>query len=248
MVMPSPQPPATSMTACASCGTAMREGARFCPSCGAPAGPARCTVCAAELRPGARFCGKCGQAVGAVATPAVPVAARSSPFGRPSPVRAPAPSQAPRAPRQGGAAAIAWGTVAAGVGFALALLGAFSDWITTRGASAGAFEDNAEYRIGRWLDYNDQPIDGIVVLLLAVAGLALVAATLAGKFNPSRAKTIIGLLGPALFTLGILEMQYITSEFKGSGINVDWGLGLWLIVIGGIVAAVSGFIPQGGKR
>jgi hypothetical protein len=43
-------------------------------------------------------------------------------------------------------------------------------------------------------------------------------------------------------------MQYITSEFKGSGINVDWGFGLWLIVIGGVVAAASGFIPQGGRR
>lgn len=136
----------------------------------------------------------------------------------------------------------------AGIGFALALLGAFTDWITTRGASAGAFEDDAEYRIGRWLDYNDQPIDGLIVLALAVAGLALVAATLAGKFNASRAKTVIGLLGPALFTIGILQMQYITSEFKGTGVNVDWGLGLWLIVIGGIVAAASGFIPGGGKR
>ena len=130
----------------------------------------------------------------------------------------------------------------------MALIGTFTAWITTAGASAGAFEDNAEYRIGRWLDYNDQPLDGLIVLALSAAGLAVVAAALAGKFNESRAKTVVGLLGPALFTLGILQMQYITSEFKGSGINVDWGLGLWLVVIGGIVAAASGFIPGRGRR
>lgn len=235
----------------------MREGARFCPACGAPAGPPRCGACGAELRPGGRFCGKCGAAAGGPGvsiTPvqppgaaAPPIRESRSPFGRPA--GASQPSAAPvRAPRQGGQPHIAWGTVAAGAGFAMALIGTFTAWITTTGASAGAFEDNAEYRIGRWLDYNDQPIDGLIVLALAVAGLAVVAATLAGKFGSTRSRTVISLLGPALFTIGMLQMQYITSEFKGSGINVDWGLGLWLIVIGGIVAAASGFIPQGGRR
>lgn len=45
---------------CAKCQAPMPAGARFCPECGAEAGPTICPECHAELTPGARFCAKCG--------------------------------------------------------------------------------------------------------------------------------------------------------------------------------------------
>lgn len=261
MVLPAPEPPPGE--ACASCGAPLRSGAKFCAACGAAAGPSRCHACGAELRPNARFCGSCGATTSAAPSPVaaapteriVPAPAgaqsrapgpRSSPFGRPAaqaaPPRVPPRPQAPRAP--GAAPALAWGTLTAAAGFALAILGTFTDWISARGQGFGAFEEDAAYRIGDWLDYNDLPVDGLLVLAVAAAGLAAAVAAMAGKMAAGTARTVITMLGPALATLGILQMQFISSEFKDTGIDVDWGIGLWLIVIGGIAASVSGFIPQ----
>ncbi len=261
MVLPAPEPPPGET--CANCGAPLRSGAKFCAACGAAAGPSRCHACGAELRPNARFCGSCGATTSAAASPvaaapterivSAPAPAqaqapgpRSSPFGRPAapsaPSRVPPRPQAPRTP--GAAPALAWGTLTAAAGFALAVLGSFTDWISARGQGFGAFEEDAAYRIGDWLDYNDLPIDGLLVLAAAAAGLAVAVAAMAGKMAAGPARTVTTVLGPALTTLGILQMQFISSEFKNTGIDVDWGIGLWLIVIGGIAASVSGFIPQ----
>ena len=48
--------------ACPSCQAQVREGAKFCDSCGSKM-QAQCAGCQAELRPGARFCDSCGTAV-----------------------------------------------------------------------------------------------------------------------------------------------------------------------------------------
>ena len=47
---------------CASCGTALPEGAKFCPGCGKPAvQKGVCPVCgAAPSVEGAKFCAECG--------------------------------------------------------------------------------------------------------------------------------------------------------------------------------------------
>ncbi|MBN1259081.1 MAG: zinc-ribbon domain-containing protein, partial [Anaerolineae bacterium] len=60
---PPPRVDAHPQSVCPSCGTPLREGARFCAKCGASlAGPAKkfCRYCGAELRSGSRFCPKCG--------------------------------------------------------------------------------------------------------------------------------------------------------------------------------------------
>src|SRR5215470_10758468 len=44
---------------CTSCGTANREGAKFCDACGAPL-PLACPSCGTANRPGAQFCDECG--------------------------------------------------------------------------------------------------------------------------------------------------------------------------------------------
>ena len=47
---------------CPACGQELREGARFCDSCGRPV-EARCPSCDQSVRPGARFCHGCGTAL-----------------------------------------------------------------------------------------------------------------------------------------------------------------------------------------
>ena len=56
--------PAPATVECPSCHSQVREGAKFCDSCGNKM-QAACTNCQAELRPGARFCDNCGTAVSA---------------------------------------------------------------------------------------------------------------------------------------------------------------------------------------
>ena len=56
------QPVAPSTVECPSCHAQVRDGAKFCDSCGSKM-QAQCANCQAELRPGARFCDSCGTAV-----------------------------------------------------------------------------------------------------------------------------------------------------------------------------------------
>jgi membrane protease subunit (stomatin/prohibitin family) len=56
------QPGAPATVECPSCHAQVRDGAKFCDSCGSKM-QAQCASCQAELRPGARFCDSCGTAV-----------------------------------------------------------------------------------------------------------------------------------------------------------------------------------------
>jgi membrane protease subunit (stomatin/prohibitin family) len=56
------QPAAPATVACPSCQAQVREGAKFCDTCGSKM-QAQCASCQAELRPGAKFCDSCGTAV-----------------------------------------------------------------------------------------------------------------------------------------------------------------------------------------
>lgn len=50
-----------SVQVCASCKQPLRQGAKFCDNCGAPAPTSNaCKSCGKALRPGARFCDNCG--------------------------------------------------------------------------------------------------------------------------------------------------------------------------------------------
>jgi membrane protease subunit (stomatin/prohibitin family) len=60
----SPAAPAGEALLCTNCQAALRQGARFCDSCGTPT-QAKCSNCQADLRQGARFCDACGTPTGA---------------------------------------------------------------------------------------------------------------------------------------------------------------------------------------
>jgi membrane protease subunit (stomatin/prohibitin family) len=55
-------PTAPTTVECPSCHAEVRDGAKFCDSCGTKM-QARCANCQSDLRPGARFCDSCGTAV-----------------------------------------------------------------------------------------------------------------------------------------------------------------------------------------
>lgn len=64
---------------CVNCGAPLKDGAKFCISCGAPQAaaapapaPSVCTRCSAPLKPGAKFCISCGNSVGAPAPAPAP--------------------------------------------------------------------------------------------------------------------------------------------------------------------------------
>ena len=64
---------------CASCGTELLPGKKFCHACGAPAATA-CAFCGARVEPGWRFCPECGRA-----QDAPPLVAREEKPARPIP-------------------------------------------------------------------------------------------------------------------------------------------------------------------
>jgi len=64
---------------CPGCATPLKDGARFCHSCGTPLGAPTCAACSAELVRGSRFCSECGTPQGGAAPATVvgaPVASR----------------------------------------------------------------------------------------------------------------------------------------------------------------------------
>ena len=54
-----PAPPAVAGALCTNCQAQLRDGAKFCASCGTPT-QAKCSNCQMDLRPGAKFCDSCG--------------------------------------------------------------------------------------------------------------------------------------------------------------------------------------------
>ena len=63
---------------CASCGTDLPAGAKFCLECGTPVASG-CSTCGTELPAGAKFCLECGTPTGAAARPAGVPAATAAP-------------------------------------------------------------------------------------------------------------------------------------------------------------------------
>ena len=89
---------------CGQCGSAFKDGARFCPGCGQPVqqsqpiGAARqCAFCGANLKETAKFCPRCGRTVGAAGQPQTDRTPQS-PVQRPAAVQPQAASVPPMNP------------------------------------------------------------------------------------------------------------------------------------------------------
>jgi len=236
------QPPS-----CASCGAALPEGAAFCGACGttvgaaapvtptpaAPTAAATCSQCGEPLREGARFCRKCG-------TPAVPGAA-------PPPRRASGASAPQAVSAQTIVDQLTWSSAAAGLGFAIAFVSAFLAWAkaSAGGASVSVapLDGDAFFRFGDAMGSDPSKVDGFAALILAIAGLAALIASLTGRVPPATAKSLITGAGAALAALAFMEMQYVNSRPEPQGVSISFGFGLYLLVIGGVLAFASSWIP-----
>ncbi|MCZ2110622.1 MAG: hypothetical protein LC118_13825 [Dehalococcoidia bacterium] len=126
-----------------------------------------------------------------------------------------------------------------GIAFGLVLVGSFLDWVKVGPFGAGAFEEDARFRICDWFDTTSAPLDGLVILALAVAGLLIAGLVVARRLRDTTAAMLTRLLGSVALTFGILQMQYIKSEAP----SADWGMGLYLIVVGGVAATVAAMLP-----
>lgn len=227
--------------ACSQCGAALLPGAAFCGACGTavaqagppaaqPAAPAVCASCGTPLREGARFCRVCGATAGA----AVAGAPAAAPSAGPRPSVQPRPVSAPALADQ-----ITWSSAAAGVGFLLALISVFLAWVSVQGFSVDPLDSGVRFRLGDIIDTDS--IDGYVVLLGALGGFAGLAGSLFGWFAPPMGRRIVAGVGGALAALAVIEMQFVVSQpLIGAS---DIGFGLYVLLVGGLLAAASPWIP-----
>ena len=173
--------------------------------------PVTCSNCGSAIAPGRAFCTNCGTPVAGGAT-------------------APTPAAPPRA-AAAGRSLLAWAVVG---GFVVAVIGTFLDWVESQGIGFSAWADESRYRFADWLD-TDLPVDALLVVALAGLGIALLVAP---QLARSGAPPVLAIaLGVALAVVAVLEIAYITSEAEFSFI----GLGLWAVLAGAAVAAVSGY-------
>ena len=117
------------------------------------------------------------------------------------------------------------------IGCVVALIGSFLAWGTV---SAGGLSVSVSGTDGG---------DGTLTLLLAVA-TAVAAILLMGR---GRARQISIIVGAALILLiaiiNIVDISSLGSDF-GDAVDVSIGLGLWLVLLGGLAAAVGAFLPE----
>lgn len=110
-------------------------------------------------------------------------------------------------------------------GSLIALLGSFMAWVSLDGlGSIGGMED------GR---------DGVITFVVAI-GTAAVAIFLKDK---ARKISIFvgGAIIAAVAVINVLDINDISSQV-GGGISI--GIGLWMVLAGGIIAAVGAFIKE----
>jgi hypothetical protein len=244
---------------CSSCGAVLPENAVFCGGCGARAGasaaapaavtpamstatatpaPGACASCGAPMKEGVRFCRKCGSPAGGGAPPASRPATRT------------------QTPSAGSIVdQLTWRSAAAGLGFAVAGISAFLSWVEVSAqglsVSAAPLDGDVLFRIGDIMGSKPSSIDGFVVLGAAAAGLIALVTSLSGQLAAPAARYVIAGVGLALLALGIIEIQYVSSRPE-QGASIDVAFGLYLLVVGGALAAASPWLParplrQGGR-
>lgn len=127
-------------------------------------------------------------------------------------------------------------TVAA---FGLAAVATFLDWFTFGSRGATGWADHTRYKIADVLKVT-APIDAIVILALAGAGAFMLLAPLLGRRAPAIPFATL-IAGVALAGVGVAEYLYI-HDVSGGVPGLDVGIGVYLLIGAGAVAAVCSLI------
>ncbi|MDX1691345.1 MAG: hypothetical protein R3290_10015 [Acidimicrobiia bacterium] len=124
-------------------------------------------------------------------------------------------------------------TIVVLVGALITVLGSFLTWASVSAAGVSVSVSGT-----------GEGGDGLLTLILALATGA-VAIFLSGR--PGRARMISIVIGAALIVLiaviNIADVNSVAGDL-GGGVDVSIGIGLWLVLLGGIVAAVGAFLPD----
>ena len=118
-------------------------------------------------------------------------------------------------------------------GAAIALLGSFLNWATVSyeglSESAGGMSDGG---------------DGVIALVVALATAACAI------FLKGKARMIAVVIGGGIIAIvgiaNLLDISSVGNEFEALGVDVDVsaGIGLWMVLVGGIVAAAGAFLKK----
>ena len=118
------------------------------------------------------------------------------------------------------------------IGCVVALIGSFLAWGSVSAAGVSVSVSGTEGG------------DGTLTLILSIA-TAVAAIFLMGR---GRARQISVVIGAALILLiaimNIADISGLGDDFGGA-VDVSIGIGLWLVLLGGIAAAVGAFLPEG---
>ena len=114
------------------------------------------------------------------------------------------------------------------IGAAIALLGSFMTWVTVSGGgisvSAGGMSEGG---------------DGVITLIIAIGTAA------AAIFLKDKARMIGVAIGGGIIALvGIVNVLDINSTGSELGLSTSIGIGLWMVLVGGIVAAAGAFLKE----
>ena len=193
-----------------------------------------CPQCGSTIPAGRRFCTNCGYSLGGA-----PAAA-----GRP-----PAAAR----PAGGGFSVSSLQPLQFGIigGAALAAIGTFLEWVKVGPFKASGWDGDLadELRIGKLIK-SGIPVDAIVIVVLAALALYFLLGPMLGMQVPAIPFATVG-IGAVIVIVGVLNYLLIKDQIDklkagagGFGADASVGMGLYLVIAGGAVAAVCAFLDQ----
>jgi len=122
----------------------------------------------------------------------------------------------------------------------VAALGTFLQWVTYFGDGVSAWntEGDGRFQVADWT-VGAFPLDALLVVLLAAAGIACFAGPIFRANLPDIPYAEV-IAGVAIVVIGLVNYLYVNDLSE----DVNAGIGLYLAILGGAAAAVCGFMVR----
>ncbi len=131
-------------------------------------------------------------------------------------------------------------------GLGLAVLGTVLAWVRVSDglvdSTASAWSNDARFRLADWLS-SGLPVDAVVIVVLSLIGAYVIASELID--GATRMRYVVPVIGTLLAILGILNWLFIDTrgtDFPRLGVSI--GLGLYVLIAGGLIAAACGLVDE----